>query len=80
MNADDADVHDENWRVSNPCACDFDFLFYGVRTGMLCLMLLVCSTQCFITEETLSFIKDVNMDSGTLVFETPPEDKDETCT
>ena len=41
MNADDADVHDENWRVSNPCACDFDFLFYGVHTGMLCLMLLV---------------------------------------
>ena len=72
MNADDADVHDENWRVSNPCACDF-----RVRTGMLCLMLLVCSTQCFITEETLSFLKDVNMDSGTLVFETPPE---ETCT
>ena len=75
MNANDADVHDENWRVSNPCACDF--LFYGVRTGML---ILVCSTQCFITEETLSVIKDVNMDSGTLVFETPPEDKDETCT
>ena len=40
MNADDAGVHDENWRVSNPC--DFDFLFYGVRTGMLCLMHAPC--------------------------------------
>ena len=71
---EDNDIEDENWRVSNPCA--FDFLFYGVRTGSYIIMLVFVPNLCNFLEDTVTVMRDFDMERGTLDFRTPLDGRD----